>query len=81
LADQLVILGNNTITYQGLWADFMQDPKHILKVHINETQHSTAEEKPQMDKTVQSQSLKVADAISDLSRATGDFSLYGNAPK
>jgi hypothetical protein len=78
LADWLVVLGSGTVTYQGTWADFTKDPKQILKVHINKTQSGTIEERTQVDKIVGSQSIRVADAISDLSRATGDFTLYGN---
>lgn len=50
----------------------------MLKVNIADTPKSILDH--QVDKTVLSQSLKVAEAISDLSRATGDFSLYGNKP-
>lgn len=50
----------------------------MLKVNITETPRSSLDH--QVDKTVLNQSLKVAEAISDLSRATGDFSLYGNVP-
>lgn len=78
MADWLVILGDGAVTYQGTWADLTQDPKYISKIQFNETQNSTTEEQPQVDKTVQSQSLKVAEAISDLGRASGDVSLYGN---
>ncbi|MBE3047413.1 hypothetical protein IMZ48_33855 [Candidatus Bathyarchaeota archaeon] len=81
MADWLVVLGGGTVKYEGTWADFPQDPKHDLEVHINETRDGTAEEQPQADETVQGQSLKVAEAISDLSRATGDVSLYGNIPR
>lgn len=81
MADWLLILGGGTVTYQGTWADFPQDPKHDLRVHIYETRDSTIEEKPQADETVQSQGLKVAEAISNLSRVTGDVSLYGNVPR
>ncbi|WYZ44670.1 hypothetical protein EsH8_VII_001106 [Colletotrichum jinshuiense] len=77
LADWLVILGDGTVTYQGTWTGFTQDPKQSLKVQINETKQSATEEQPRVDKTVQKQNLKVAEAVSDLSRATGDFSLYG----
>ncbi|GKT70576.1 ATP-binding cassette containing protein [Colletotrichum tofieldiae] len=76
-ADWLVILGDGTVSYQGPWADLTQDTKHVVKLHISETQNGNPGEQPRLDKNVQSQSLKVAEAISDLTRATGDISLYG----
>ncbi|KZL84742.1 atp-binding cassette [Colletotrichum incanum] len=76
-ADWLVILRDGTISYQGTWTDLTQDTKHVVKLHINETQNGTSSEKPRLDKNLQSQSLKVAEASSDLNRATGDISLYG----
>ncbi|GAB1312726.1 ATP-dependent bile acid permease [Madurella fahalii] len=78
LADRLVIVWDGRLTYQGTWTNFREDPNHVLKLDINsETQNSVAEEKPKLDETVQNQSLKVAEATDDLSRATGDISLYG----
>jgi ATP-binding cassette subfamily C (CFTR/MRP) protein 1 len=78
LADWLVVLGDASVKYQGTWADLTLKPEHILTVHVTETSKSNAKDQIQMDSTVQSQTLKVADAISDLTRATGDVSLYGN---
>jgi hypothetical protein len=78
LGDWLVLLGNSSVKYQGTSADLAHKPDALLKINIAETSKSSLD--PQVDKTVLSQSLKVAEAISDLSRATGDFSLYGNVP-
>ncbi|KAH8903310.1 ABC transporter [Coniochaeta sp. PMI_546] len=75
LADWIVLLGNSSVKYQGTWADLAHKPETMLKVNIADTPKSIFDH--QVDKTVLSQSLKVAEAISDLSRATGDFSLYG----
>ncbi|KAF5499423.1 ABC transporter atnG [Colletotrichum fructicola] len=77
LADQLLILGNGSVTYKGTWDDLAQKPGEILKFNDDEShdQHSMQEVK--MDKTVLKQKLKVEEGISDLSRAAGDFSLYG----
>ncbi|WQF82387.1 Putative AAA+ ATPase domain, ABC transporter type 1, transmembrane domain-containing protein [Colletotrichum destructivum] len=77
LADSLVILDNGTVAYQGTWAGLTQDPEHVLKLHIGGTKKNITEEDPKVDKTIRSQSLKVDEAASDLSRATGDVSLYG----
>ena len=81
MADWLVILGEGEISYQGTWADFKQDPKLVLKLDIGETHHRVNDMQPEFDKAVQSKSLKVAEAANDLSRATGDVSLYGNVPE
>ncbi|OHF02462.1 hypothetical protein CORC01_02157 [Colletotrichum orchidophilum] len=76
-ADQLVVLGGGTVAYQGTWTGLRQDPKYAaLKVNISETRDDTIEEQPRVDKTVQNQNLKLAEAASDLSRVTGDISLY-----
>ncbi|KAL2880163.1 hypothetical protein SGCOL_004548 [Colletotrichum sp. CLE4] len=78
LADQLVVLGGGTIAYQGTWDSLKQNSKYAsLKVDIDETKNDTVVEQPQVDKTMQNQELKMAEAASDLSRATGDLSLYG----
>ena len=78
MADWLVVLGDDSIKYQGTWADFKEKPENIQKVHVAETHNNSVEEKNPVNKTVQSKSLDVAEAVSDLSRATGDISLYGN---
>ncbi|KAB5542688.1 ABC transporter [Coniochaeta sp. 2T2.1] len=75
LADKLIILGNGTVAYQGTWSNLAHKPDSMLKVNIAETTKNDLDQK--LDKTVRNHSLKVAEAISDLSRATGDFSLYG----
>ncbi|TDZ21488.1 ABC transporter atnG [Colletotrichum orbiculare MAFF 240422] len=75
LADWLLILGHDTIAYQGTWAGLENKPGNILKHNVYETRRE--EKQTLVDKTIQSQSLKVTEAIVDLSRATGDISLYG----
>lgn len=77
MADWLVVLGDASVKYQGTWADLTLKPEDILRLNVPESEKSSAKDQPQTDRTVQSQTLKVADAISDLSRATGDLSLYG----
>jgi ATP-binding cassette, subfamily C (CFTR/MRP), member 1 len=79
LADWLVVLGDDSIKYQGTWADLKEKPENILKIYVAETHNNSAEGTHPVNETVQSKSLDVAEAVSDLSRATGDISLYGNA--
>ncbi|KDN60706.1 hypothetical protein CSUB01_04114 [Colletotrichum sublineola] len=77
LDDQLVLLDNNTVAYEGTWAGLSQGQKHVYKFKINETKNDDNKEQPEIDKTILSKSLKVDEATTDLSRATGDMSLYG----
>jgi ATP-binding cassette, subfamily C (CFTR/MRP), member 1 len=79
LADWLVVLGDASIKYQGTWADLKEKPENIVKVHVAEKHNNSTEEQHPVSKTVQSKRLDVAEAVSDLSRATGDITLYGNA--
>lgn len=76
-ADWLVVLGNASVQYQGVLADLAHKSEGVLKVKLTEPQDEVVGEKRQEDLVVQRQNLQLAEAISDLSRATGDFSLYG----
>lgn len=77
---QISVLGDASTQYQGTCDGLTLQPEHILKVNPTDTDKSTAKERLQVESTVQRQTLKVADAISDLSRASGDISRYGNIP-
>ncbi|KAF9875444.1 hypothetical protein CkaCkLH20_07264 [Colletotrichum karsti] len=77
LADSLILLDGGSITYQGTWDDLSKTPDISRKFQADKSHDTDIEDNAKVDKTVQSQSLKVAEAVSDLSRATGDFSLYG----
>ncbi|KAL6892104.1 P-loop containing nucleoside triphosphate hydrolase protein [Trichoderma evansii] len=77
LADWLVILGDASIQYQGTYDGLTIQPERIFKVNPTEADNNSTEEQLQVDSSVQRQTLKVADAISDLNRASGDMSLYG----
>lgn len=81
LADQLLILGNGSVTYEGTWDDLAQKPGEILKFNDDESHDQNSVQEVKMDKTVLKQKLKVEEGISDLSRAAGDFSLYGMVPR
>jgi hypothetical protein len=56
------------------------ESENILKVTVNKTRDSSLKEQPQGNITLQSQKLKVTEAITDLSRGAGDISLYGKIP-
>ncbi|KAL0932221.1 ATP-binding cassette containing protein [Colletotrichum truncatum] len=76
LADELIILGSGSVQYQGTWKNLAQKPDGILKFNINDNHNNSIDEDHQLDKTMQSKNLKVAEATCDLKRATGDVSLY-----
>ncbi|KAK2028383.1 ABC transporter [Colletotrichum zoysiae] len=76
LADELVILGDNTVKYQGTLDHLPQSPDQIFKFNTDAAIDDGKNKETRVDKTLRSQELRVADAISDLSRATGDISLY-----
>ncbi|KAF3012251.1 hypothetical protein E8E14_011229 [Neopestalotiopsis sp. 37M] len=76
-ADWLVILGNSSVKYQGALDGLIDQSGNILKVQFAEPTNGAFGEKQQQNTAVQRQNLQVAEAISDLSRATGDYSLYG----
>ncbi|KAI4600075.1 hypothetical protein KJ359_001176 [Pestalotiopsis sp. 9143b] len=73
----LVVLGNASVQYQGVLADLAHKSEGVLKIKLTEPHDEVVGEKRQEDMVVQRQNLQLAEAISDLSRATGDFSLYG----
>ncbi|KAL7811124.1 P-loop containing nucleoside triphosphate hydrolase protein [Trichoderma gracile] len=77
LADRLVVLADSSIQYQGTVAGLKDQPQSILKVNATDLDKNAAEEQLKVDSNVQRQTMKVADAISDLNRATGDITLYG----
>ncbi|KAH0490116.1 hypothetical protein TgHK011_001599 [Trichoderma gracile] len=77
LADWLVVLADSSIQFQGTVAGLKDQPQSILKVNATDLDKNAAEEQLRVDSNVQRQTMKVADAISDLSRATGDITLYG----
>ncbi|KAF4783878.1 hypothetical protein HER10_EVM0001269 [Colletotrichum scovillei] len=77
LADRLILLNNGSVAFEGTWDGLTNDQKHVLKFTINEGKKNTIEQHVQMDNVVRSKSLKVDEAVTDLTRATGDMSLYG----
>lgn len=60
--------------------DLALKPEHIPKITVNTNHETNLDETIQVNRNLQNQNLKVADAILDLSRGTGDASLYGNDP-
>jgi ATP-binding cassette, subfamily C (CFTR/MRP), member 1 len=77
LADQVILLENSTVGYQGTWDDLATKPKQLLKFTTEGSVNKSDRHADQPNKNLNSQSLKIDEATSDLSRKTGDFSLYG----
>ncbi|OTA04131.1 MRP-type ABC transporter [Trichoderma parareesei] len=77
-SDWLIVLADSSIQYQGTVAGLKDQPQSILKVNSTDLDKNAAEEQLKVDSNVQRQTMKVADAISDLSRATGDITLYAS---
>ncbi len=80
-ADQIVILEKGRITNQGIGEDLTNDDiQETPQINLNQVRHLTTEEQYLVLNPTQAQrqNLKVAEAISDLRRSTGDLSLYGD---
>ncbi|KAG9503392.1 hypothetical protein J7337_006237 [Fusarium musae] len=79
LADSLLVLDNGKVTYQGSPNAIDEEAAHLCQTHVRATVAETNTDLVESSKTIQSQALEVTEAMADLGRSTGDFSLYGNA--
>ncbi|KAF4341620.1 ABC transporter [Fusarium beomiforme] len=82
LADSVVLLENGKVTYQGPPDGLKEEATHLSQLHDNLTAPEANADHLEghtleVEKTVRGQALKVTEAMTDLSRSTGDFSLYG----
>lgn len=76
MSDWLIVLGDASIKYQGTWADLAQKSGTSTDTIISQPEKADHQTQLEVNSTIRNQTLKVADAVSDLSRATGDLSLY-----
>ncbi|POS72247.1 hypothetical protein DHEL01_v209361 [Diaporthe helianthi] len=76
LSDWLIVLGDASVKYQGTWADLAQKSGANIDPSILQSEKKDDQTQLEVDSTIRIQTLKVADAVLDLSRATGDLSLY-----
>ncbi|KAL9567628.1 hypothetical protein ACKAV7_008200 [Fusarium commune] len=76
LADSLIILEKGRITYQGSPNEAREEAAHLRQTHVNAAVAETNTDLVEINKTIQSQALEVTEAMNDLGRSTGDFSLY-----
>lgn len=79
LADHIVVLGEGTISYQGSWTDYQATQHHRPQDVVQKLQTclgSEPEARLQAEENIKSRNLQIAEALSDLNRATGDLSLY-----
>ncbi|KAJ4251360.1 hypothetical protein NW762_011341 [Fusarium torreyae] len=77
LADSLIILDSGRVTYQGPPSGIKEDAAQIRQIYLNRTIPQENAESLEESKVVQGQALGVTEAMADLARSTGDFSLYG----
>ncbi|KAF5582081.1 multidrug resistance-associated 1 [Fusarium pseudocircinatum] len=77
LADSLIILENGRVTYQGPPNAINEEAAHLRHTNVNATLAEANTDLVQTNKTIKSQALEVTEAVADLGRSTGDFSLYG----
>jgi ATP-binding cassette, subfamily C (CFTR/MRP), member 1 len=80
LADHVVLLENSTVEKQGSWHDMDLKFKDTGEVTLFPERLLQAPLDAQSGVKSDAQKLKLADAAADLSRKTGDFSLYGKFP-
>jgi hypothetical protein len=72
----LIVLGDASVKFQGTWADLAHKSGISTDTIIPQPENPNHQTQLEVDSTIRNQTLKVADAVSDLSRATGDLSLY-----
>ncbi|KAF5584946.1 ABC transporter [Fusarium subglutinans] len=77
LADSIVILENGRVTYEGPSNKMREEATHLRQTHIKLAVAEANTNLVETNKTIQSQTLEVTEAMVDLGRSTGDFSLYG----
>ena len=74
--DSLVILENGQLEYHGPWSELNERATHLHRRYHTSASRKASLDQVEANQTVQARRLKVAEAIDDLSRLTGDFSLY-----
>ncbi|KAF5253662.1 hypothetical protein FANTH_1353 [Fusarium anthophilum] len=77
LADSIVILENGRVTYEGPSNKMREEATHLRQTHVKLAVAEANTNLVETNKTIQSQTLELTDAMVDLGRSTGDFSLYG----
>ncbi|SCV41778.1 related to multidrug resistance protein [Fusarium fujikuroi] len=77
-ADSLIILESGRVTYQGSPNAVNEEVAHLRQMHVNAAVAETNAGLVKTNKTIQSQALEVTEAVADLGRSTGDFTLYAS---
>ncbi|EWY89932.1 hypothetical protein FOYG_07576 [Fusarium oxysporum NRRL 32931] len=77
LADSLIVPEKGRITYQGSPNEVNVEAAHLRQTHVNAAVAEANPDLVEKNKIIQSQALEVTEAMADLGRSTGDFSLYG----
>ncbi|KAG7426909.1 ABC transporter atnG [Fusarium oxysporum f. sp. raphani] len=76
LADSLIVLEKGRITYQGSPNEINVEAAHLRQTHVNAAVAEANPDLVETNKIIRSQALEVTEAMADLGRSTGDFSLY-----
>ncbi|KAK0390693.1 hypothetical protein NLU13_0196 [Sarocladium strictum] len=76
-ADWIILLENGKVEFQGTPSELQGDAALSHSIERAEIPDHADAGKPEVNPAVASRNLKVTEALSDLSRSTGDFSLYG----
>ncbi|KAF5626828.1 drug facilitator PEP5 [Fusarium tjaetaba] len=78
LADSLIILENGRVTYQGSPNAINEEAAHLHHTPVSAVGSEDKTDLIESNETIQSQALKVNEAMADLGRSAGDFSLYAS---
>ena len=73
----MIILDTGRVTYQGPSSGIKEDAAQVRQIYLNRTVPDESAESLEDNKIVQGQALGVTETMADLTRSTGDFSLYG----
>ena len=77
LADLILVLADSKIEEQGTWDDLRSSTGYISKVHVKESDlHSARNAANEKSSTVEGTTPPSKNDMLDLSRKTGDVSIY-----
>jgi ABC-type sulfate/molybdate transport systems ATPase subunit len=80
LADHVVILGDSQIRLQGAPEDVLHSSRQILKTIIDDKEMKTSRQLDELVVKHRAQTNSTETAALNLTRRTGDLTVYGNEP-
>jgi ATP-binding cassette, subfamily C (CFTR/MRP), member 1 len=78
LADQIIVLGDSKILYQGTSDDFLHSSRSILKAILDEKEPQADKGFDEFEVQNLAQASSTDAAALNLTRKTGDLAVYGN---